>query len=419
MKKLLCITLLLLLLFGMAWMPCAQAQENHCALFDDAINQLRWNSPFWDVAPGDPFPVASIMGYTRHYLCIDEYGEGLIEENGYSYYATYAIPAEVFEAAAMDFFAVVDIAALRSYTSFFWDYTNFTGIDDFQNYQPDRHVYLFSNNGGMGDPSWYEVLGYTQEDGLYTVYSRFISLLWEEPTGEEGVDYIRIGEEYFAIEHYLRTVMAISNDRAQFHSWEEIDAVPDIEMVTPPNFVLQGEDVTIEADGRVFPEDVVIEIAEPDREKQQLVEDALSGLASDFVAYDITASVQPNGVVLVTFAIPQGFDPSNLALFYISEDGTAQQLDAVVDAEAGTIAVEVTHFSIYAVVQLQQDEPVISGDANGDGAVNARDARVILRYAAGLLEADGLDLIAGDVNDDGKVNARDARMILRQVAGLN
>ena len=172
MKKLLCIALSLLLL--LAVVPSATAQENHCALFEDAINRLRWNSPFWDVAPGAPFPVASIMGYTRQHLCIDEYGEGLIEEEGYSYYATYAIPAEVFEAAAMDFFAVVDINALRNYTSFFWDYTNFTGIDDFQNYQPDRHVYLFSNNGGMGDPSWYEVLGYTQEDGFYTVYSRFI-----------------------------------------------------------------------------------------------------------------------------------------------------------------------------------------------------------------------------------------------------
>lgn len=417
MKKLLCITLVFLLFLSVVSLPSASALENHCQLFDDAINLLRWNA-LWDVAEGESFPVVSIMAYTRQRMCSDEYGEGLITEEGYSYYAYYAIPADVFEAAAMDFFAVVDVDALRSYTSFFWDYANETGIDNFQHYQPDRQVYLFSNYGGMGDPSWYEVLGYTEEDGLYTVYSRFISLIWDEPVGVEGVDYIQIGEAYFEIVHYLRTVMAISNGRAQFHSWEEITSVPDVEMTTPAGFLFESESVTIEAASGVFPADTVMEVRALEAEMLQLAQAALSGLAADFVAFDITASAQPSGVVLVTFAIPEGYDAEKLALFYISEDGVAQQLEAAVNAEEGSITAALTHFSIYAVAQLA-GEATLPGDVNGDGKVNARDARMILRYIAGLTEEEALDLNAADFNEDGKVNARDARAILVQVAGLN
>ena len=59
----------------------------------------------------------------------------------------------------------------------------------------------------------------------------------------------------------------------------------------------------------------------------------------------------------------------------------------------------------------------IYGDVNGDRIVNCRDARLILKYAAGLITEDELDLTWGDVNGDGKVNSRDARLILQLRAG--
>ena len=66
-------------------------------------------------------------------------------------------------------------------------------------------------------------------------------------------------------------------------------------------------------------------------------------------------------------------------------------------------------------------EPIAAllGDVNGDGKVNARDARLLLRYIAGLASEDELNLAAADYNADGRVNARDARAILRQIAGLD
>ena len=59
------------------------------------------------------------------------------------------------------------------------------------------------------------------------------------------------------------------------------------------------------------------------------------------------------------------------------------------------------------------------GDVNGDGKVNARDARALLRHIAGLTSQDEIILAAADFNADGKINARDARALLRSIAGLD
>lgn len=68
--------------------------------------------------------------------------------------------------------------------------------------------------------------------------------------------------------------------------------------------------------------------------------------------------------------------------------------------------------------EKEKGQEVVIGDANGDGLVNARDARLILRYSAKLITDDEIDKAAADYNGDGSVNARDARAILRQAAGL-
>ena len=61
------------------------------------------------------------------------------------------------------------------------------------------------------------------------------------------------------------------------------------------------------------------------------------------------------------------------------------------------------------------EKPILPGDANGDGAVNARDAALLQQYVAGwevtLVEA------SADANGDGAVNARDAALLQQYVAG--
>lgn len=66
------------------------------------------------------------------------------------------------------------------------------------------------------------------------------------------------------------------------------------------------------------------------------------------------------------------------------------------------------------------DEPSedICGDVNGDGAITAVDARIVLQTVAGLKNLSETEYKRADVNGDGVVTAVDARMILQIVAGL-
>ena len=60
---------------------------------------------------------------------------------------------------------------------------------------------------------------------------------------------------------------------------------------------------------------------------------------------------------------------------------------------------------------------VVTGDMNGDGAVNNRDAAMITRYLVEKETADFCQMVAIDVNGDGFVNNRDASMVSRYLVG--
>ena len=62
---------------------------------------------------------------------------------------------------------------------------------------------------------------------------------------------------------------------------------------------------------------------------------------------------------------------------------------------------------------------VTPGDVNGDGKVNVRDARALLRLLAGLAEEGEIDERAADFNGDGRINVRDVRAILKWIADMN
>ena len=66
----------------------------------------------------------------------------------------------------------------------------------------------------------------------------------------------------------------------------------------------------------------------------------------------------------------------------------------------------------------REETAVKLGDVNGDGEVNTRDAKLIMQYELGLLDATGLDLAAADVNGDGEINTRDAKLIMQYELGL-
>ena len=56
----------------------------------------------------------------------------------------------------------------------------------------------------------------------------------------------------------------------------------------------------------------------------------------------------------------------------------------------------------------------ITGDANGDGKLNAKDVIAIMKYLVGY-DADGFYAELSDMNGDGKVNSRDVLLIMRAI----
>lgn len=69
-------------------------------------------------------------------------------------------------------------------------------------------------------------------------------------------------------------------------------------------------------------------------------------------------------------------------------------------------------------IQSTDTDKNIVGDADGDGNVTAKDARLILQVVAGLKKNEDLNFVNADVKEDGEITAVDARMILQMVAGL-
>ena len=155
----------------------------------------------------------------------------------------------------------------------------------------------------------------------------------------------------------------------------------------------------------------------------QKVVNAMKNVAERYVAYEFTAlkdnvAVQPNGNLGVTFAIPADYS-TNVAVYYMTEDGKLEKLDAVVDAENRTITVELMHFSTYIIADQGNAPAVLIGDVNGDGKVTTADARMILLHIVGKVEAGAFNELAADVNGDGNITTADARMILLIIVGKN
>ena len=76
----------------------------------------------------------------------------------------------------------------------------------------------------------------------------------------------------------------------------------------------------------------------------------------------------------------------------------------------------VTAIPMGGIIAFAEEMTPLMGDANGDGAITAIDARIALQAAAGLRDLDDATRSLVDMNGDGKVTAIDAREILRLAA---
>ncbi len=86
--------------------------------------------------------------------------------------------------------------------------------------------------------------------------------------------------------------------------------------------------------------------------------------------------------------------------------------------EADTPPADVPSADVPSVNVSEAGQEQLTGDADGNGSVNAGDALLVLKYAAQMTRLPDRDMEKADVNGDGVVNAKDALEILRHSAKM-
>lgn len=139
---------------------------------------------------------------------------------------------------------------------------------------------------------------------------------------------------------------------------------------TPPADGGQEQTITV-ADGQtgvkltaqqgILPENVVLVVQPSDY--------VLPDAAGKFAAFDLSlekdgVKIQPNGKVQVSIPIPEGYDKTRLAVYYIGENGEKTERPSVVKDDA--ILFETDHFSLYVVAEKEAAVPPKTGDGSGN-----------------------------------------------------
>ena len=128
------------------------------------------------------------------------------------------------------------------------------------------------------------------------------------------------------------------------------------------NTISVGADVVVNMAESVFEEGTTVTAeAVTTGTLYERAKEAVADVAEQFAVFDINAvkenaKVQPSGTVAVSFPIPTSFS-TNVTVFYVADDGSREQLNTVVDKDARTATAELTHFSVYVLVQMVAEQP--------------------------------------------------------------
>ncbi|MDO4155126.1 MAG: leucine-rich repeat protein [Clostridia bacterium] len=139
------------------------------------------------------------------------------------------------------------------------------------------------------------------------------------------------------------------------------------------------------------------------------------------ITYDITLTVngevvQPASAVTVKIPAPATMDGAQCKVYRQETDETYTDMHATY--QDGYMVFTTDHFGTYVLTTADPNVPTYTpGDVNGDGKVNAVDARWVLQAASGARTFDATQTAAADVNGDGKINAVDARWVLQVASG--
>ena len=143
-----------------------------------------------------------------------------------------------------------------------------------------------------------------------------------------------------------------------------------------------------EADAGVFTEGTTLSVEEIGRDNPSYAsaENVLKDTCKDFKLYDVSASrngadIQPNGELTVTWPIPDGFG-TDVALYLLSSDGTAEPIEATVSADGKTLTAKLTKLRELAIGKLGNssagsNDPTDSTDSSVSDDVAAQGSSLV------------------------------------------
>ena len=109
------------------------------------------------------------------------------------------------------------------------------------------------------------------------------------------------------------------------------------------------------------------------------------------------------------------WDSSEDSVVSVNNDGIIAAITA------GTAVITVSQGDLEQTCEItvkEKNNKIISGDVNGDGDVNSKDAVLLKKYLAGYMGLN-IDTGAADVTGDGKIDSKDAVRFLKYLAGYN
>ncbi len=374
MKKLTAIILCLIMIFSVCALTATAAESDDVKLARDKADYA------------DYFYGGLTVDYVRNYVC-----SMFVNEED-----------EIFNKDTMTHPFNGDTINMFLSENFVLSDTMFSQVQQELGYDADTNIYhlpFIGGFGGMNKPREY-VSYIKNKDNTYSLYYQTIDWLelpdseykkieeaeeWPDSVVYNGKTYESTADGYVYKNGYkdggLVHTFDIKNGVARFISTEkytgnkvpaqkptekeenknennEADNTPTPEVIVPTQTITQTEGLVLQAMESTFEKDTVVkaEKIEETAETYTTVNTALKEVANKFVAYEITATknnvtVQPNGEVTATFNIPADFDPAKTVVYYVSNEGVAEELKTTVDAKTRKATATLEHFSTYVVAE--------------------------------------------------------------------
>ena len=369
MKKLLILLTLLLCIGLLTAMPVSAATDPLAVKFQDALGLL---DHFYD--------------YDYHYMIRKASDDFISWEN----WDPVEVPAAEFDAALKKYFVITDqqIRELREmgnrdYNVEIYDEDTWELVEVIPFFNEASQIYTVENYGGFGGsmaPRSY--LGYVKNGATYDVFYQNITYAYledylpddmseseyaDELDWPDFIDYAGIRfepgpEGYFAYLSYddfgRKYTVEMNGDTVRLISctqYTKADLPDAFDDKTEVIYDLPQDSEIVIPENECFTPGTVVKVEKlSDGDIFQIAAQSMESVAESYQVYEFTATmenaaVQPDGKLAVTFAIPEGYS-TDVAVYYMAPDGKLELVPFTVDAQAGTVTAQLSHFSTYIIV---------------------------------------------------------------------